>query len=315
MVKLLCLAGYEVVVLDDLSGGIAGAVQGGHHSAELVVGSVGDAELLDALFDQHSFAAVMNFASFIQVGESVAQPLKYYQNNVSNTLVLLDAMLRHRVHRFIFSSTAATFGNPQYLPIDEMHPQAPINPYGQSKLMIEQVLADMDSSNEFKSVCLRYFNAAGADPDVELGERHEPETHLIPLILQAASGRRSHICVFGTDYPTKDGTCVRDYIHVQDLCSAHLLALEHLLNGGESRRYNLGNGAGFSVKEVIDVARQVTGKEINVKFEPRRLGDPPSLVADSKRITAELGWRPQRSDLRTIVTDAWAWEQKWPWRG
>lgn len=315
MVKQLCLAGFDVVVLDDLSGGCADAVQGRRHKAELVVGSIGDATLLVELFNRHSFAGVMNFASFIQVGESVAQPLKYYQNNVANTLILLDAMQRHGVSRFIFSSTAATFGNPEYVPMNEVHTQVPINPYGHSKLMIEQVLSDIDAAYGFKSVCLRYFNAAGADPEGELGERHEPETHLIPLVLQAASGRRNHISVFGTDYATPDGTCLRDYIHVEDLCSAHLLALQHLLKGGESRRYNLGNGTGFSVKEVIDIVSKVTGKPINVTYEPRRAGDPPRLVADSQRIRTELGWRPQRADLATIVSDAWAWERKWPWSG
>jgi UDP-glucose 4-epimerase len=315
MVKQLCLAGYYVVVLDDLSGGFADAVQGRRHKAELVVGSIGNAALLDELFNRHSFAAVMNFASFIQVGESVTQPLKYYQNNVANTLLLLEVMQGHGVSRYIFSSTAATFGNPAFVPMDEGHPQAPINPYGHTKLMIERVLLDMDAAYGFRSVCLRYFNAAGADPEGELGERHVPETHLIPLVLQAASGRRNHISVFGTDYATPDGTCLRDYIHVEDLCSAHLLALQHLLKGGDSRRYNLGNGTGFSVKEVIDVARQVTGKLINVTYESRRAGDPASLVADSRRIRAELGWCPQRADLATIVFDAWAWESKWPWSG
>lgn len=313
MVKQLCLAGYEVVVLDDLSGGFAGAVQGRSHNAELVVGSIGNASLLDDLFTRHDFKAVMNFASFIQVGESVAQPLKYYQNNVANTLVLLSAMQQQGVNHFIFSSTAATFGNPEYSPIDEAHSQAPINPYGHTKFMIEQVLLDLDIAYGLKSVSLRYFNAAGADPDGELGERHEPETHLIPLVLQVASGRRSHISVFGTDYDTPDGTCLRDYIHVQDLCAAHLLALEHLLNGGDSRRYNLGTGIGFSVKEVIDVVRHVTGKPINVVYEPRRVGDPARLVADSQRIRQELSWHPQRAELTTIVADAWTWEAKWPW--
>ncbi len=309
MVKQLVRAGYAVTVLDDLSGGFADAVTG----AELVVGSMGDAALLERLFAANDFAAVINFASFIQVGESVAQPGKYYANNVGNTLVLLDAMRRHGVLRYIFSSTAAVFGDPDYVPIDEAHPQRPINPYGRSKLMIEQVLEDLDRAHGLRSVCLRYFNAAGADPEGQLGERHDPETHLIPLVLQAASGRRGHISVFGTDYDTPDGTCIRDYIHVEDLCSAHTLALRHLLAGGDSRRYNLGNGTGFSVNEVIDVARRVTGKPIAVRYEPRRAGDPARLVADSTRIRAELGWQPQRAALEVIVDDAWAWERRHPW--
>lgn len=306
MVKCLSAHGHRVTVLDDLSGGFADAVQG----ADLVVASIGDRAALDRLFAARRFDAVINFASFIQVGESMRAPLKYYQNNVGNTLVLLETMRHHAVLRYIFSSTAATFGDPDYVPIDEKHPQRPINPYGHSKLMIEQVLADMDQAHGFKSVCLRYFNAAGADPQAVLGERHDPETHLIPLILQVASGRRDYLSLFGDDYDTPDGTCVRDYVHVVDLCEAHVLAMDHLLSGGQSKRYNLGNGAGFSVKEVIDVARQVTGRDIAVRLEPRRTGDPARLVADSGLIRSELGWAPQYADLPTIVAHAWAWELK-----
>lgn len=256
---------------------------------------------------------MINFASFSQVAESVREPLKYYQNNMSNTLILLDAMRRHGIFRYVFSSTAAIFGQPQYLPIDENHPQVPINPYGSSKLMAEKVLRDLDITLGFKSVCLRYFNAAGSDPEGHLGERHEPETHLIPLILQAASGRRSHVSVFGDDYDTWDGTCIRDYVHVSDLCDAHIRALQHLLADGESRQYNVGSGFGFSVKQIIDVARFVTGRVIEVRTESRRPGDPAQLIADSSRIRAELGWQPQRADLTTIIADAWAWERKHPW--
>ena len=309
MVKMLRRAGRSVLVLDDLSTGFENALLG----AQWVKGSIGDRQLLNKLFAEYQITAVMNFASFIAVGESVQKPSNYYLNNVSNTLVLLDAMVRSGVPRFIFSSTAALFGDPACVPIDETLPSLPINPYGRSKHMIEQVLEDFDTAYRFKSVCLRYFNAAGADPDGQLGERHDPETHLIPLVLQAASGRRPVISVFGDDYDTPDGTCIRDYIHVQDLCVAHLLALDHLMTGGDSLRYNLGNGKGFSVKEVIDVARKVTGKEIPVKVEPRRAGDTARLEADSRRITRELGWEPKRVDLETIVRDAWAWEQKWPW--
>lgn len=309
MVKLLRASGHEVLVVDDLSTGFETALLG----ANWICGSIGDRALLDRVFSEHRISAVMNFASFIAVGESVAKPAEYYGNNVGNTLTLLHAMQRHGVGRYIFSSTAAIFGDPARVPIDEGLVSAPINPYGRSKHMIEQVLEDFDLAYGLKSVCLRYFNAAGADPDGALGERHNPETHLIPLVLQAASGRRESIAVFGDDYDTPDGTCVRDYIHVQDLCSAHLLALEHLLKGGASKRYNLGNGKGFSVKEVIDVARAVTGQPIKVKMQPRRAGDSARLIADSSAMIRELGWRPARAELATIVADAWAWEQKWPW--
>lgn len=310
MVKQLCKEDASVVVLDDLSAGYRDAVIAG---AELVAGSAADARLLAELFGRHRFDAVMHFASFIQVGESVVEPAKYYANNVAATLALLDAMRAAGVMRFIFSSTAAVYGDPLYVPIDEAHPKHPINPYGRSKWMIEQVLGDYDRAYGMKSVCLRYFNAAGADPEGELGERHAPETHLIPLVLQAASGRRKAISVFGTDYDTPDGTCIRDYIHVADLCDVHALALERLLAGGESARFNLGNGQGFSVNEVIETARQVTGREIPVRYEARRSGDPARLVADSRQAREELGWQPKRADLTTIVADAWTWEQKWPW--
>lgn len=309
MVKMLRASGHDVLVIDDLSTGFESALLG----ANWIRGSIGDLALLDQVFSQHDISAVMNFASFIAVSESVAKPAEYYVNNVGNTLTLLHAMQRHGVNRYIFSSTAAIFGDPSRVPIDEGMASAPINPYGRSKHMIEQVLEDFDRAYNFKSVCLRYFNAAGADPDGELGERHNPETHLIPLVLQAASGRREAISVFGDDYDTPDGTCIRDYIHVQDLCAAHLLALKHLLNGGDSKRYNLGNGKGFSVKEVIDVARAVTARPIEVNLQPRRAGDSPRLIADSSAVIAELGWRPARAELAMIVADAWAWERKWPW--
>lgn len=237
-------------------------------------------------------------------------PDKYYRNNVTYTLGLLDKMRAHGINKFIFSSTAATFGEPQYTPIDERHPQQPINPYGHTKLMVEQALADYDRAYGFKSVCVRYFNAAGADPEGQLGERHDPETHLIPLVLQAASGRRSHISVFGQDYDTPDGTCIRDYIHVNDLCSAHWLALQSLLNGQGSQAYNLGNGNGFSVQEVIDTAQQVTGRRIGVQYATRRAGDPARLVADASLARQQLGWQTQYADLSTIIAHAWAWERK-----
>lgn len=305
MVKRLRLDGFEVAVADDLSSGRRAAVGG----SPLHVGDIGDAAFVEALLATVRPAAVMHFASFIQVGESVADPAKYYRNNVTATQVLLDGMRTHGIRHFIFSSTAAIFGQPAYVPIDEAHPKAPINPYGRSKWFVEQMLGDYEAAYGLRSVCLRYFNAAGADPDGELGECHEPETHLVPLVLQVASGRRPHIGIHGDDYATADGTCVRDYIHVDDLASAHLLALRHLLGGGGSARYNLGNGNGFSVREVIEAARRVTGHPIPVVVGPRRAGDPPTLVADARAAREALGWQPRYPDLDRIVAHAWAWER------
>ncbi len=295
----------QVLVLDDLSGGFRDAVP----AACLIEGNIGDRAVLDRVFGEHDIAAVMNFASFIEVGASVKDPSAYYQNNVGNTLVLLDAMARHGLKYLIFSSTAAIFGNPDYTPIDEAHPKAPINPYGRSKWLIEQLLPDYEQAYGLKSVCLRYFNAAGADPDGQLGERHQPETHLIPLVLQAASGRREAIHIFGTDYPTPDGTCIRDYIHVEDLAQAHLRALEYLESGAGSAAFNLGNGQGFSIREVIDTARSVTGRDFKVIESDRRPGDPPVLVANSAFARSTLGWSPQYTELKTLIAHAWAWEQ------
>ncbi|MGE4367452.1 UDP-glucose 4-epimerase GalE [Thermomonas sp.] len=306
MVQQLVRAGFTVAVADDLSSGRREAVRG----AALHVGDIGDAAFVERLLREVRPAAVMHFASFIQVGESMADPGKYYRNNVGATQVLLDGMRAHAITRFIFSSTAAIFGDPQYVPIDEAHPKAPINPYGRSKWFVEQMLEDFDRAYGLKSVCLRYFNAAGADPEGALGECHEPETHLIPLVLQVASSRRAHITVYGEDYPTADGTCIRDYIHVEDLCQAHLLALRQLLEGGESARYNLGNGNGYSVREVIAAARRVTGHPIPVQAGTRRAGDPPVLVADASAARRALGWQPRFADLETIVAHAWAWERK-----
>lgn len=305
MVKMLGQLGCLVTTLDDLSSGYRDAVLNG----DFVRGSCGDRTMLDNLLSR-GFDAVMHFASFIQVGDSVKNPDKYYENNFVNTLTLLDAMRAKGVQRFIFSSTAATFGDPQYMPIDECHPQQPINPYGRTKLMVEQLLADYDRAYGMKSVCLRYFNAAGADPDGQLGERHNPETHLIPLVLQVASGKRTHVSVFGSDYETPDGTCVRDYIHIQDLCSAHWLSLQSLINGAGSQAYNLGNGKGFSVQEVIDCAQKVTGRKIPVLLAPRRDGDPAWLVADSRLAREKLGWSPEYECLDTILLHAWQWEIK-----
>jgi UDP-glucose 4-epimerase len=305
MVQMLGHKGCSVTTLDDLSSGHSDAVLCG----DFVQGNFGDRAVLDSLLSRR-FDAVMHFASFIQVGESVQHPDKYYRNNLTYTLGLLDAMRAHGTNKFIFSSTAATFGEPQYTPIDERHPQQPINPYGRTKLMVEQALADYERAYGLKSVCLRYFNAAGSDPEGQLGERHDPETHLIPLVLQAASGRRPSISVFGRDYDSPDGTCIRDYIHIQDLCSAHWLALQSLLNGADSQSYNLGNGNGFSVQEVIDAAEQVTGRKIPVVNAPRRDGDPARLVADSRLAREKLGWQPQYAELATIIEHAWKWETR-----
>lgn len=306
MVKLLLKHGFRVATLDSLVAGHRESVLGG----DFVQGDAGDPVLLDRLFTGYAFDGVMHFASHIQVGESVADPAKYYQNNVSSTLVLLDAMRKHGVTRFIFSSSAAVYGEPLAVPITESHPKNPINPYGKSKWMIEQVLADYDSAYGLRSVCFRYFNAAGADPEGLIGEQHEPETHLIPLVLMAASSRRPEVRIFGEDYDTPDGTCIRDYVHVNDLCRAHLLALESLLQGGGSAAYNLGNGGGFSIREVIDAAERVTGRKIPVVTAPRRAGDPARLVADATLARKELGWRPQYGELEQIIRHAWQWEQK-----
>jgi UDP-glucose 4-epimerase len=306
MLAALSEAGFKPFTLDNLSSGYRDAVITG----EFIEGDLTDRALLDRVLDAHDFAGVMHFAAHIEVGESVRDPAKYYRNNVCHTQNLLDAMVRYGVSAFIFSSTAAIFGEPQYVPIDEQHPMVPVNPYGRTKLMVEQLLQDYDHAYGLRSVCLRYFNAAGADPKGRLGERHQPESHLIPLVLQAASGRRESITCFGTDYNTPDGTCIRDYIHVSDLCDAHLLALEHLLQAGGSDRYNLGNGQGYSVQEVIDAAAKVTRRRIKVARGERRPGDPARLVADSARARAKLRWNPRYVGLSTIIAHAWAWEQK-----
>jgi len=306
MVKNLCGRGVNVTTFDNLCSGHRDAVLGG----EFIEGDLADRPALERVFAARRYDAVMHFASFIEVGESVRLPAKYYRNNVSNTLNLLECMQAAGIDQFIFSSTAAIFGTPQRVPIDETHPTQPINPYGRSKLMVEQMLADLDRAHGLRSVCLRYFNAAGADPAGQLGERHNPETHLIPLVLQAASGRRPSMSVFGTDYDTPDGTCIRDYVHVADLCEAHWLALQSLAQGAGSQAYNLGNGDGFSVFEVIDTVRKVTGRQFTVKHETRRAGDPSRLVADSSAARQKLGWVPKYPSLQTIVEHAWAFEQR-----
>lgn len=298
---------YAVTIVDDFSTGFREAVTG---EATLVAGSLADTALLDRVFAEGNFDAVMHFASFLEVRESVVQPSKYYTNNVVNTLNLLNAMVKHGVSRFVFSSSASIFGEPRYVPIDEGHPVAPINPYGATKAMVEQILRDYDKAYGLRSVCLRYFNACGADPDGELGERHEPETHLIPLALQAVSGRGGPLTVFGRDYDTPDGTCIRDYVHVADLCEAHVKAFEWLCADGESAAFNLGNGAGFSVAEVVAAVGRVTGTAVPVIEGARREGDPARLVADSSLARRLLGWAPRYADLDTIISHAWRWERK-----
>jgi UDP-glucose 4-epimerase len=306
MVKQLLRGGHNVVTLDDLSTGYRDAVLGG----SFIQGSIADCVLLDRVFVEHRFDAVFHFASFIQVGESVTHPAKYYANNLANTLNLLDTMVRHEVKNFVFSSSAAIFGEPRNIRIDECHPVAPINPYGATKAMVEQILRDYDRAYGLKSVTLRYFNACGADPEGEVGERHDPETHLIPLALQAVSGRRKNLTVYGRDYDTPDGTCIRDYVHVCDLCDAHLLALEYLQDSAASNAFNLGNGDGFSVQQVIDTVSLITGKTVPVIDGTRRHGDPARLVADASKANKMLGWKPRHSDLDMIVSHAWAWESK-----
>ena len=304
MVKVLVSAGHEVVTVDSLVTGHRDAVVGG----TFLCGDIGDRAFLSSVFAQSSFDGVMHFAAFSQVGESVRDPAKYYRNNCANALTLLDEMVAAGVRNIIFSSTAAIFGEPRYTPIDEDHPTAPINPYGRSKLFVEQALQDYDRAYGLRSVSLRYFNAAGADAAAGLGERHEPETHLIPLVLQVATGRREAIQVFGTDYPTPDGTCVRDYIHVSDLCNAHVLALEYLMSGGETTACNLGIGNGFSVGEVIHTVRKLTGRPIKVIAQGRREGDPAVLIANSGLARSRLGWSPHYTSLESMIGSAWEWE-------
>jgi len=308
---VLCLQqrGYRVIVLDNLVYGhrdIAEKVL----KVKLIVGNTGDRPLLDKIFQDYKIDAVMHFAAYAYVGESVTRPEKYYRNNVVGTLILLEAMLAANIKAFVFSSTCATYGEPQIIPIPEDHPQNPINPYGASKLMVEQILRDFDHAHEFRSVMFRYFNAAGADPAGNLGEDHDPETHLIPLVFMTALGKRESISMFGTDYPTPDGTCVRDYIHVSDLADAHVLGLEYLLNGGATDVFNLGNGSGFSVKEVIEMSRKISGKKIPAIATDRRAGDPPALVGSSEKARATLGWKPKYADLEAILTHAWQWHKK-----
>jgi UDP-glucose 4-epimerase len=304
IVRQLINAHHKVVILDDLSTGRQQLV---HPGAEFVQGRLGDENLLNQLLKNFAIDAVMHFAAFSQVGESMAHPLKYYGNNLADTIKLLEAMVSKGIKRFVFSSTAAVYGEPMEIPITESHPCLPTNPYGNTKLAVERLLADCDEAYGLRFIALRYFNAAGADESAEIGELHDPETHLIPNLFKAALGQIERIQVFGTDYSTPDGTCIRDYVHVNDLAQAHLLALNVLLANGESDVYNLGSNSGFSVKEVIDKAQSVIGKKIPVVDAPRRLGDPGILVASSDKAKRELGWKPRYDSLETIIATAWRW--------
>lgn len=304
--RLLHATGHDAWAFDNLSRGHADAVPDSH----LIVGDCQDWDAIADALRTHDIDSVMHFAAHSLVGESVANPLLYWENNVGATATLLSAMLECGVRRFVFSSTAATYGIPEYVPMDEQHPQRPINPYGETKLAVERMLAHSAAAHGVQHLCLRYFNAAGAHPDGDLGERHDPETHLIPLVLDVALGRRDAIGIFGDDYATPDGTCVRDYIHVCDLAEAHIAALGRLGNADAVVACNLGTGAGHSVREVIDVAREVTGHPIPVVAEGRRAGDPPTLVAKADAARTLLDWTPRYSDLRTIITHAWTFAQR-----
>jgi UDP-glucose-4-epimerase GalE len=306
-VRLFLERGHDVWVYDNLSYGHRAAVP----PERLIIGDLSETARLDHALIDRRIEAVVHFAAFAYVGESVRQPGKYYQNNLVNTLTLLECMRRNGVGRIVFSSTCATYGVPEQVPITEEEQQQPINPYGRGKLAVEWALADYCRAYDWGYAALRYFNAAGASPKGDLGEDHTPETHLIPLVLQAVLGLVPHVEIFGTDYATPDGTCIRDYIHVDDLAEAHLLALERLGSGGEMK-YNLGVGRGYSVREVIRAAEEVTGKRVPVKEGPRRPGDPPALVAAADKARRELGWTPRYTDLRTIVETAWAWHRSHP---
>ena len=305
-VNLLKKEGYNPVIYDDLSKGHEEAA--GILGVKLIKGDLGDKNKIKEVLAEEKIEAVMHFAAFIEVGESVSSPAKYYNNNVSKVLELLDAMVESNVKYFVFSSTAATFGEPQSEKINEEHPQNPINPYGRTKLMVEEILKDYEKAYGLKSVVLRYFNASGSDENGIIGESHNPETHLIPLILQAVSGKRKSIKVYGTDYNTKDGTCIRDFVHVYDLAKAHILGMRKMISENTSLNYNLGSGEGFSVNELIEKAKEITGVDFTVENDERRAGDPAVLVADSAKAKKELGWDIEY-DLNSIISSAWKWEQ------
>lgn len=304
--KALAQAGFEPVVLDNLVHGHRDAVKWG----ALIEGDLDNRVLLDKVLREHGVQSVVHFAAYAYVGESMSQPARYFRNNVAGTLCLLEAALDAGVKRFVFSSTCATYGVPHALPISEDHPQAPVNPYGESKLFVEKMLGWFDQAHALRSVSLRYFNAAGADPDGELGERHDPEPHLVPRAIQAAYGRLPHVDVFGTDYPTPDGTAIRDYIHVSDLAAAHVKALQHLNTGGATAALNLGTGRGHSVRKVLSAVERLSGRKVPVRHASRRAGDPPELVADARRAAELLDWRAAHSDLDTIVDTALRWDRR-----
>jgi len=298
--------GYDVIVLDNLVHGHQKIVED-VLKVKLIIGDIQDRQLLKDIFNRHHIEGIMHFCAYTYVGESVSNPAKYYQNNVVGTLTLLEEMVTANIKKFVFSSTCATYGIPQHLPLTEDHPQKPINPYGKTKLMVEEIIKDFDQAYDLKSVIFRYFNAAGAHPNGLLGEKHDPETHLIPLVLLTALGKKESISVFGNDYDTPDGTCIRDYIHVCDLADAHILGLKYLLNGGETQAFNLGNGNGFSVKEVIETAQKITQKNIKIMETPRRVGDPPILIGSSEKAKKILNWNPQYVNLDLIIQHAWNW--------
>ena len=305
-VKVLLEKGYEVVVVDNLATGHKEAVD---TRAKLYIGDIADKTFMHKVFIENDIKGVIHFAAFSLVGESMTNPYKYYENNVSKTNHLLNSMVEHNVMNLVFSSTAATYGEPEKTPIEETDPQVPTNVYGQTKLAMEYMISWYGKAHGLKSVALRYFNVAGAIEDGSIGEAHNPETHLIPIILQVANGKREKISVFGDDYPTKDGTCIRDYIHVLDLCDAHVLALEYLLDGNPSDNFNLGSGEGFSVLEMIEAARRVTNHPIPAEIAERRAGDPAVLIASSTKARKVLGWNPIRENIETMIKDAWCWEQ------
>lgn len=302
-------AGRDVVVADNLQTGFRAAV---HPKARFYELDIRDRAALDALFEREQIGGVIHFAASSQVGESMSDPLKYYDNNLHGTMVLLASMVAHGVDKIVFSSTAATYGEPERVPILETDQTVPTNCYGETKLSMERMMSWTSRAHGLRYVALRYFNACGAHVSGQIGEAHDPETHLIPLILQVPNGQREKISVFGSDYPTKDGTCIRDYIHVTDLAQAHILALDYLLNGGENNVFNLGNGIGFTVNEVIEVARKVTGHPIPAVVSPRRAGDPAQLIASSVKAKSVLGWKPRFDDLETIVSSAWNWHKSHP---
>lgn len=298
----------EIVILDNLITGHKQALSGGH----FYEGDISDGAILDRIFTSHHIEAVIHFAAYSLVGESMTNPTKYYKNNVHGTLCLLEKMVQHGVKHIVFSSTAAVYGNPVTLPISEFDQTNPTNVYGETKLAMEKMIRWFEVAHQIKYIALRYFNAAGAHYSGEIGEHHNPETHLIPLILEVANGQREYISVFGDDYETEDGSCIRDYIHVSDLASAHILAVDALIGGASSNVYNLGNGQGFSVKEVIETVRKVTGHPIPVRIEPRRAGDPAILIASSERARQELGWQPKYAELTSIIDSAWKWHSTHP---